>query len=248
MTHRVVIADVGFDPVTIEQASRIVIELARRRPMSIVVTANVDHVVLTHRDPPFADAIAGAELVVADGQPIVWASRLGRRRLPERVAGADLLPAVASLAAEAGLSLFLLGATAESCRGAATRLAETVPGLRIAGTLSPHRDELDDEALVERVNRAAPDILAVAFGAPLQETWLARRRASLDVGVAIGVGGTFDLLSGLRRRAPVAVQRLGLEWAYRLSQEPRRLWRRYLVRDPVFAFYLVRSWLRNRPS
>jgi N-acetylglucosaminyldiphosphoundecaprenol N-acetyl-beta-D-mannosaminyltransferase len=166
--------------------------------------------------------------VVPDGIGLVWASRWLGRPLRQRVSGSDLVPRLAALAAARGWSIFLLGAAPGVAGVAAAKLRAANPTLRIAGTYagSPSPDE--EEAIVARIRAAAPQMLFVAYGAPAQDLWIARNLARLGVPVAIGVGGTLDFIAGTRRRAPAWVQRVGLEWLYRLWQEPRR-WRRMLA-------------------
>ena len=248
MPGRIEVTDIAFDALTLDGAVGRICQLARRRPASTVVTPNVDIVVLAHRDPRLRQAIAAATLVLADGQPIVWASRLRPPGLPGRVTGADLVPALAARAAQEGLSLFLCGAAPGVAERAAEELRRRHPSLRIVGVAAPPREELDSPALIEEINGARADILVLAFGAPIQEIWMERHRERLAVGVAIGAGAGIDFLAGVQRRAPAWMQRAGLEWAYRLAREPRRLWRRYLVRDPLFAWYLLRWLVRGRSA
>jgi len=244
---RVRVAGVEFDHVDMPEATERIAELAGRRPMSTVVTPNVDLVVIANREPAFMAALRAADLVVADGQPVVWASRLIGRGLPERVTGADLLPALIALAAERGLTVFLLGGREGVAEAASRRLRATSPQVRIVGAAGPPEAVIDRPEVISQINMARPDLLFVGFGAPKQELWLERHRATLDVGVGIGVGGSLDLAAGRLPRAPQWMQRWGLEWLFRLAREPRRLWRRYLVRDPAFVWHLLRD-LRRSPG
>jgi N-acetylglucosaminyldiphosphoundecaprenol N-acetyl-beta-D-mannosaminyltransferase len=235
----VTVAGIAFAPLThaeaIAQIDRFVQEGRPRQ----VVTANLDFARLARRDPDFRAAIAAADLVVADGMPIVWLSRLRGTPLPERVSGIDLMDGCAELAARRGYGIFLLGAGPGIAARAATALQRRYPGLRIAGTLTPPMGVFSpetDAALVKAVRAAAPEMLFVALGAPRQELWLRAHLAELGVPVCVGVGCAFDVLSGRRSRAPRWMRRSGLEWTFRLAQEPRRLWRRYLLGDlPLFA-------------
>jgi N-acetylglucosaminyldiphosphoundecaprenol N-acetyl-beta-D-mannosaminyltransferase len=243
---RVRVAGVEFDRLDMGAAIERIAELARQRPMSTVVTPNVDLVVIANRDPAFMTAIRRADLVLADGQPVVWASRLTGRRLPERVTGADLVPALVEVAEERGLRVFLLGGAPGVAERAAARLRTLAPGVVIVGTAGPPAAAIDAPDVIRQINDARPDLLFVGFGAPKQELWLERHRAELDVGVGIGVGASLDFAAGRVPRAPRWMQRHGLEWLFRLAREPRRLWRRYLVRDPAFAWYLVRDLRATR--
>jgi N-acetylglucosaminyldiphosphoundecaprenol N-acetyl-beta-D-mannosaminyltransferase len=242
---------IAIDNLTMAQAlERLRILLLDEGGRHYVVTPNVDHVVRLQRDTIFLQAYAGAALVLADGMPLVWASRSLGRPLKMRVTGADLLPRACQMAASLGKSVFLLGGADGVAERAAHNLRLASPGLRIAGTYSPpmgfERDAAEDRGVVERINRAQPDVLAIGLGAPKQELWIARHRRELIFSVALCIGGAIDLAAGVAARAPVWMQQGGLEWLWRLMQEPRRLWKRYLVDDLGFAPLVLREWQRRR--
>jgi N-acetylglucosaminyldiphosphoundecaprenol N-acetyl-beta-D-mannosaminyltransferase len=237
--------------VTLEDTKRAIAGAVERepRPPMHVVTVNLDHLALASRDTAFGDVIRSCELPVADGMGAVWLSRLQPEgpAVPERVTGATLTEWML----DGGLddaSLFLLGSTAEVLDRVQARARGS--SVRIAGTATPPRLVFQSTQLslqlIRRINATRPDVLLVALGAPLQELWIDRWRDQLDVSVAIGVGGSFDLASGLQRRSPEALQRMGLEWLYRLSREPRRLWQRYLLRDVPFLAYGFARFLTAR--
>jgi N-acetylglucosaminyldiphosphoundecaprenol N-acetyl-beta-D-mannosaminyltransferase len=195
-----------------------------------IATANVDFMMNSVHDSELHEILCRCDCVVADGMPLVWASRLLGMKLRERVTGADLVPRLAELSSRRGYRIFLLGASEESSAGAAAVLEKNFPGVCIAGRYSPeHRsiEQMDHEEILSRIEAARPDILLVAFGNPKQEIWLAMHRGRLKVPVCIGVGASLDYLSGRVSRAPMWMQRSGLEWTYRMLQEPTRLVRRY---------------------
>ncbi len=236
---------VGIDRLTLQQAvARLEACVESGRPHQ-VVTVNLDFLRLAQRDRAFQAVLNAAALAVADGAPLVWASRLLGRSLPERVAGVDLVEEAAALAARRGWSLYLLGAAPGVAAAAAAALQQRHAGLQIAGTYSPPFGALsaDEEAkMVNAIVAAQPAFLFVAFGAPRQDRWIHEHLQTLGVPVCMGVGGTFDIIAGRIPRAPGWMQRAGLEWLYRLRQEPQRLWRRYLLNDlPVFARLLWQS-------
>jgi len=208
-----------------------------RRPQQIV-TVNVDFVKLACADSEYRRLINTADLNVADGMPLLWAARLIGAPLPERITGTDLVLGCARMAAERGYRLFLLGAAPGVADQAAAELQRRFPGLTICGVYAPPFRPWatdDDRTIVERVQAARPDVLFVAFGAPRQDVWIREHMAELNVPVSVGVGGTFNFLAGTIRRAPRWMQDSGLEWLYRVVQEPGRLWKRYLLEDlPVF--------------
>jgi N-acetylglucosaminyldiphosphoundecaprenol N-acetyl-beta-D-mannosaminyltransferase len=199
-----------------------------------VVTVNMDFLRIAQKDESFRAALNGADLAVPDGMPLLWISRWTRQRLVQRVAGVDLVEQLAALAAERGYSMYFLGAESGVADAAAAVLRSRHPGLRIVGTYAPPFGPFsaeEDTRIVARVRSCRPDILCAAFGAPKQDVWIASHLEELEVPVCIGVGGTLDFIAGRVPRAPGWMQKRGLEWAYRLRQEPRRLWRRYLLGD-----------------
>jgi N-acetylglucosaminyldiphosphoundecaprenol N-acetyl-beta-D-mannosaminyltransferase len=243
--RRVTMGGVILDRLTLAQAAERVDAFLKSGRAHQIVTVNLDFLAIAKRRLDFRAALNDADLAVADGMPLVWLSRISKPRLPERVAGVELFHAMCGRGAARGLSVFLLGAGPTAAEAAAGELRKRYPGLRIAGVFSPPfrpMSPAEDRHLVEMIKRAAPDFLFVAFGAPRQDLWIAEHRAELGVPVSMGIGCILDLLAGEVRRAPAWARRTGLEWAYRLAQEPARLWRRYLMEDaPLLASLALRS-------
>jgi len=241
---------VPFHAVDFEEAVRWLMHLAAGERPTYAVTANVDHVVRFSRCPDVRPLYTEADLVVADGMPLIWASRLLRTPLPCRVAGSDLFPRLCGEAAGAGLSVFLLGGAPGSAERAVQVLTERHPNLRVAGTYCPDFGFENDPREMARINemiaKASPDILFVGLGSPKQERWIAENRTRCGAALSIGVGISFSFVAGDVRRAPRWLQRLGLEWAHRLCQEPGRLWKRYLVHDLPFVWLIAKAWWRRR--
>lgn len=215
-----------------------------------VITANVDHLQRYVADAGLRALCAGADLIVADGMPLLWAARLRGTPLPSRVAGSDLVWSLAEEAARRGRSLYLLGGEAGVAAAAAERLRERWPELRIAGTSSPWVSAIPTEAELETLRRelrdASPDLVYVGLGAPKQERVICALRSELPRAWWLGVGISLSFIAGRVERAPRWMQRLGLEWLHRLAQEPGRLARRYLVDDLPFAVRLLASARRER--
>jgi len=229
---------------------RIADMVASRRP-HYVVTANVDFVVQARRDVELRRILWEADLVLCDGAPLVWASRLLGHPLPGRVAGADLVPRLIQQAAQKGHRIFFLGGAPGIAAAAARRLLAQFPTLDIAGYDSPPFRpllEMDHEAIASRIRAAKPDLLFVSFGCPKAEKWIAMHYRFLGVPVVMGVGATIDFLAGHVKRAPLWMRRGGAEWIYRLVQEPRRLFRRYATDLCQFAPAMAAQcqWLRTR--
>lgn len=215
-----------------------------------VVTPNVDHAVMFQTNEGLRQSYAGASLVLADGAPVVLASRLLGRGLPERVAGSDLAPALFKHAAsaEAPLRVFLLGAAPGVAERAAANIVARWQNVEIVGTLAPplgfEWDVNENQRIVDAVAAANPDLLVLGLGAPKQELWIHAHAGQLEAKVAICVGATIDFLAGEKRRAPRWVRRIGLEWLHRLSSEPGRLAKRYLRDAWVFPQLVWRDWRR----
>jgi N-acetylglucosaminyldiphosphoundecaprenol N-acetyl-beta-D-mannosaminyltransferase len=214
-----------------------------------IITANLDFIAIARRQPAFAELIEGADLVVCDGKPLQWASRLQGEPIPARVTGMELVLRTALLSVERGYRIFFLGAAPGVAERAADALQVMMPGVVIAGSYSPPLGPIDEEEnarMVEHVRAARPDALFVALGAPRQDYWIQQNLSATGVPLCAGIGGVFNFLAGEMRRAPDWMQRAGFEWAYRLMQEPSRLWRRYLVEDlPLFFELLVRQGLER---
>jgi N-acetylglucosaminyldiphosphoundecaprenol N-acetyl-beta-D-mannosaminyltransferase len=208
------------------------------------VVLNAAKVVQMREDDRLRSIVAGCDLVNADGQSVVWASRVLGRPLPERVAGIDLFKAIIERAAQTGHRVFFLGATQEVLAEMVERLRARLPSLVIAGYCDGYWD--DDDDVVETVRAARPDFLFLAIPSPRKEYWLSENLERLAVPFVMGVGGTFDVVAGKVRRAPVWVQRVGCEWLYRLAQEPRRMWKRYLRGNSLFVGLIAMEWWRSR--
>jgi N-acetylglucosaminyldiphosphoundecaprenol N-acetyl-beta-D-mannosaminyltransferase len=219
----------------------------RGQACRFVVTPNVNHVVLLSKRRDFAAAYADASLVLADGEPLVRVARWLGRRLPGRVAGSDLAPALFEAARRGEpLKVFLLGAKPGVAERAAANVEQRFSGVRIVGTCSPtfgfEADPVENEQILQRLAVAQPQVLIVGFGAPKQELWVHRHRHQLAARVALCLGATIDFLAGGIPRAPSWMSAAGLEWTFRIACEPRRLAVRYLRDALAFAPLLWKEW------
>ena len=204
-----------------------------------ICTANPEFVMTAQRRPDFMAVLQGADLVLADGVGLLWAARRLGRPLPERVTGSDGIYLLAERAAREGWTLFLLGAQPGVAEQAARILQTRFPGLQVVGTYPGSPRDEDYPEIARRIKAARPDILLVAYGAPKQDLWIARHKEDLGVPVSMGVGGAFDFVAGVQKRAPAWLIRLNLEWLWRLVTQPWR-WRRQLDL-PRFVWRVVRS-------
>lgn len=222
------------DAVTLAQAVEWVDDrIAERRPVRVGVV-NAAKLVKIERDPDLARAVTTCEMILADGMSVTWASWLLTGVRLERVAGIDLMEALVARAAERGHRLYFLGAKQEVLDQMIEVFLTRFPHLVIAGSHHGYFKRDEERGLAEAIRATAPDILFVGMGTPAKEYWIDRNYVAAGAAVSMGVGGSFDVHSGLVRRAPGWLQRLGLEWFYRLMQEPRRLWRRYLTTSTIF--------------
>ena len=230
------ILGVAFDALTLDEAAERADALMLAGNGGCIVTANPEIVLRCRKDAAYAAAVNGAQLVLADGVGDLYAAKILRTPLPERVAGADLVPRLIERLAARGGSVFLYGAKPGVAQRAGEALTGAYPGLRIAGTENGYIS--DETALFAALEREKPDLLLLGLGAPRQELWMARSRRSVNA-VMIGVGGFLDVLAGDIPRAPEAWRRLGLEWLYRLLREPRRIKR--MIRLPEILLLALRE-------
>ncbi|MHB8509083.1 MAG: WecB/TagA/CpsF family glycosyltransferase [Candidatus Dormibacteria bacterium] len=242
MRSAIRILDVDVDAVTLPDAIDMIAEAIDARlghggPTFQVATVNPEFVMLARRDPAFRRTLRACALRTADGAGLMLAARLLGRPLPQRVTGVDLVEGLATRAASRGDSVFLLGAAPGVAEAAASRLIAEHPGLVVAGTLSGHSGVEGDHDSVAAVRASGAKVLLVAFGAPAQEAWAQRNLEASGAAVSIGVGGTFDFLAGRVRRAPALMRRLGLEWLFRLVQQPWRVRRMAVL--PVFLVHVL---------
>ncbi len=229
---------------TLDRLVELVADGRARRISHQIATINADFLVHATDDPEVQNILLGASHATADGMPLVWGSRLLGVPVTERVTGADLVPEFAAVAARKQISFYFLGAAEGVAQQAADILIRDNPGLKVVGVDAPTIEAVSsrDPGILQRISDADPDVLFVAFGAPKQDKWIDQNLSQLDVPVCIGVGGTFDFITGRTTRAPVWIRRIGLEWLHRLCNEPRRLWRRYFRDLTYFPGAFFRQW------
>ncbi len=215
--------DVCVDDVTMEHALAAMARFIAEGGPHHVITLDASMCVAARRDLDLRRIVLQADLVTPDSAGILWAARRAGAPLPERVSGVEIVERLAEVSAVKGISLYLLGSAPGVAEEAAVRMRERCRGCRIVGTRHGYFGPSDEGALIEDIRAAAPDVLCVALGIPKQERWIAAHREALGVPVMIGVGGTLDVLSGRVRRAPLWMQRRGLEWVYRLMSNPRKI-------------------------
>ncbi len=236
---------VPISAITMDEALGRIDETIARRGRLRIGVVNAAKIVAMHRDATLRQDVLSSGLILADGTSVVWASRLLGRPLPERIAGIDLMLRILRRGDERGYRVYCLGATDDVLEKATARIVADYPNVRLVGRRNGYFRPEEEPAIAAQIAAARPDVLFVAMTSPKKEQFLARWENQLGVPVCHGVGGSFDVLAGVVRRAPESWQRLGLEWLYRLKQEPRRLWKRYLITNTLFCAMVLREFLRQ---
>ena len=248
-SRRIRLFGVDIDAVTMNQAVERVFEWVEsdNRICRYVVTPNVDHTVILRENRALRDAYDDASMVLADGHPVVFASRLLGKALPARVPGSDLVPALFEAAnADRPLRVFLLGAAPGVAERAAANITRKWSGVEIVATYSPplgfEKDDAENQHILDRIAEAKADVIIVGLGAPKQETWVHKHHREIRANAVLCVGATIDFLAGEKRRAPQWLQRVGLEWLHRMMSEPKRLIKRYLRDATIFPQLVWQEW------
>ncbi|MDF5727359.1 MAG: WecB/TagA/CpsF family glycosyltransferase [Rhizonema sp. PD38] len=241
--NRIQILNSAFDPMTTEETVEWAVRLIKEGQRGYICTVNVAILMMMSSNPRLAKFVEKASLIVADGQPIVWASRWLKLPLPQRVTGVELIDEIAAKAEREELLIYLLGATSDAIKTAASNLQDKYPKLKICGVANGYFSQAQASERVEAIRQSGAQILFVGMGVPRQEYFLEENWLELGVNLAIGVGGSFEIFAGTKKRAPLWMQEVGLEWLYRLLQEPGRLWKRYLVTNSRFIYELLRVLL-----
>ncbi len=248
---RCTVAGVAIDCVTMDEAAVEVVSRLKQRQAGaipfLIMGPNAQLINLAQRNRDFAEALQASALNVPDGISMVLAAKLFGRNISDRVPGGELMERLCRDASERGLSVYLLGGLPGAAEGAAKELQRRYPSLSVAGADCPplgfEHDAIECSRIQQRIVAAAPDLLFVALGAPKQEVWMHKNCRSLPIGAAMSVGAAFDTLAGLRKRAPLWTQKIGMEWFYRLVQEPGRLWKRYLIGNISFLYLVLEQFL-----
>ncbi len=240
---RVNVLGVGVDPITVEELQAEIRRLAASRERGTVLNVNANCLNLLYRDASLREFFGGADVVFCDGSGVMLAARILGKKIPARITYADWAWRLAAFAEAEGLSLFLLGARPGVAERAARKLRALHSDLDIAGVRHGYFDHAsgsrENEAVLREVNAARPDILLIGLGMPLQEIWLMHNRHRIEAGVALTGGAVFDYVSGGLRRGPRILTDNGFEWLARLTLDPRRLWRRYLLGNPLFLLRVL---------
>jgi N-acetylglucosaminyldiphosphoundecaprenol N-acetyl-beta-D-mannosaminyltransferase len=242
---RIKLFDIGIDNVTLEEAVEVIVDRLDGDAPTQVSFVNADCVNIACKSREYREALQESDLVFADGIGVRVAGEILGRPIRDNVNGTDLFPRLAAALQGSGKRVYLLGGRPGVADGVARWLAKNFPDVKLAGWRHGYFSAEEEAKVIADIRRCGADLVLVAFGAPRQELWIRRNLAKLGAKVVIGVGGLLDFFSGRIPRAPRWIRKLGLEWCYRLYQEPQRLWRRYLVGNVVFLARLARTRLAN---
>jgi len=245
-SSRVSLLGTEVDALSFSDTMDAVVEIIETGNPTQHLAMNAAKVVLLRSNPALQAIASACGIISADGVPLVWASRLLGHPLPGRVNGTDLMEALCDLAGRRQWSVFFFGARQDVIDAVAEWAQRTHPGLRIAGTHSGYFDESENEEIVDQIASSGASILFVGFPTPKKEIWLHRHLAELNTPFCMGVGGSFDVIAGSVSRAPRWMQRNGLEWLFRLIQEPKRMWKRYLVGNTRFVLLVLSELIARR--
>lgn len=237
MQKRIKILDVWINNVSMEDTVNITETFIAEKKPHLIVTANAEIVMLAGKDPDFAKILAEAALVVPDGAGVVWAAKYYGHNMQERVTGYDLTQRLLALSAKIGYKVYMFGGAPGIVEEAADTAGQTYPGINIIGIHDGFLNSETEAKIIADIKAKRPDILLVALGVPKQEKWIARNAGKLNVPIAIGVGGSFDIMAGRLKRAPLWMQQSGLEWLYRLVSQPWRLIR--MLALPRFVIKVI---------
>lgn len=237
--------DVRLDAITMDELLDAADDAVKSRQRLLVGVVNAAKMVNMKRDPLLRRAVLGADVIVADGMSVHWACKALLRPIPERVPGIDLMERLLVRASDRKYRVFLLGAKQEVLDAVVARIGREFPGVQVVGARNGYFKDTDDASVAAEIAASGADVLFVGITSPKKETFLANWASAMKVPVCHGVGGAFDVMAGKVKRAPQAWQKLGLEWFYRMMQEPGRLWRRYLVTNTLFLGMVLREGGRS---
>ena len=243
---RVVVTEIPVDNLTADQTLETIKRLVAEPGCHYMAVVNAAKMVAARQDSALRRILESADIVTADGMSVVWASRLMGQPLAERVTGIDMLARLVDWAAEQGVSIFFLGAKEDALAAAVDYFKRSYPALKVAGYQNGYFAETESESIAMSIKASSAELLFVGMGSPAQEKWIAQYAPMTGVRFAMGVGGSFDHVSGRVQRAPVWMQRAGLEWLHRLAREPRRMWRRYLIGNAKFVYLVMTQRLMHK--
>jgi len=250
LNEKVNILGLEIDSLSMHETIEKIGQLIEKNRSALILTPNVQRLIYGIRDKQTEKIYKKADMLIPDGMPLIWASKLLGIPLKEKVSGSDLLPLFCQTALKQGHKMFFLGADPGVAEDAKNTLTDKNPGLQIVGTYSPpygfEKEDTEIRKIIEMIKEKKPHVLFVGLGFPKEERFLWKYKDELQVPVSIGIGATFDFITGKQKRAPKWMQNCGLEWFYRLCHDPRRLWKRYLIGNTLFIFLIFKEFFRTK--
>jgi len=241
---RIKFSGVRIDNLTMQEVINKIEKLIKEKKSSYIVTPNAAHIVLLQKDKEFKEVYKHASLVLCDSMPLFWATKILGFPLKQRITGTDLLFSLSKLSLRKNYKIFFLGAKEQIIEKASENLQHKFPNLQIAGIHNGYFS--DNNKTIEKINKVKPDMLFIGMGFPKQEKWIHKYIDQIDTKVIICIGGVFDVVAGKTKRAPMWMQKCGLEWFFRVCQEPRRLWKRYLISNTIFIWLVLKQFIKIR--
>ncbi|WP_238884644.1 WecB/TagA/CpsF family glycosyltransferase [Clostridium sp. YIM B02551] len=239
MKERVTIMGFNVDPLTMDESLEVVQHYISNRIPCQHTGINSDKVVLAKNDKRLTKIINNSQIINADGMSLVWAAKFLRIKLPERVAGIDQMERIIAMSEEKGYRVYFFGAKEEVVKATVDVYKKKYPKLIIAGYRNGYFKDDENDEIINEMKKSKADVLFVGFTSPKKEFWLEENMSRTGIPFCMGVGGSFDVISGKLKRAPLFMQKVGLEWLFRLVQEPKRLWKRYLIGNIIFIYYVI---------
>lgn len=247
MFKRIRIISLGIDQVTFQEAIDQIMEWGLRRTSAFACFANVHMVIEAHKDPEFRQQLEDAALMLPDGKPVALSCRLLFGKKQERISGMDFMPRILESANAARATVFLYGTTPVVLESLREKITHTYPQVTIGGAISPPFRQLTEEEIqlhINQINQSGANLVLVALGCPKQEKWMAAHYKKINA-VLLGLGGAFPVTAGIQKRSPQWMQNWALEWLYRLLQEPKRMFKRYLYTNSYFIWLLTKEWIKK---
>lgn len=249
---RIKFMNTEIDNLTMQETLKVIEELIQKNKNAYVVTPNVDHIVQLETNKELQAVYENASLILTDGKPLMWIAKWYGTPIKEKISGSDLFPLLCKMSAEKGYKMFFLGAAEGVAAKAAENLSERYKGLQVVGTYSPpygfEKNQIEMDKIKEMVKKSAPDILIVGLGCPKQEKFMYYNCQNLDVPISFGLGASLDFEAGNVKRAPKWMANHGLEWLFRITQDPKRMAKRYLLNDMKIFALMFKYWRRDNGS
>lgn len=244
MTERITLLGCPIDNLSLEETVSHIEEFIKSGKPHQYIAINADKIVKMRKDPEFRDILFKSDLNIVDGQPLMWVSRLFGKPVKQRYGGLDIIDAFAAVSEKKGYGIYFLGAREEIVSDVVKKYKDLFPGLKISGWRNGYWKADEEGEVVEDIISSRPDVLFFAMGSPRKEVFLRKYIDKMGIPFVMGVGGAFDIIAGKTKRAPLWMQKMGIEWMFRVLQEPGRLWKRYLIGNSIFIWLVLKELIK----